>query len=495
MSIDPKRIPVLVGIGQSIERDEITNVIDLTARAAQAAFEDAPGIAGRIQRLSMVSVAFSLVGAAPASELAARLGLKDVACEVTTPGGNSAQWLMNQACRDIAAGELETTLLCGAEATRSMQLQNPDGDFMLVGTQSRQGDPTPPDPAVGAPVEDIMSRQELEAGLYRPPEIYPVLESALAHEAGASPQQWRDHIAAFMARSSEVAARNPMAWFQQARSAEEIATPGPKNRLTAEPYTKCMNSFPTVDLGAALLVTSLEAAREAGLADQCIFPWAGATNIEVPPVSRPHLGHSQGLRAAARAIFTATGLSLDDMDTIDIYSCFPVAVEVGAAEIGLALDDPRGLTMTGGMSFFGGPGNNYTSHGIACSALRLRETGRFAYVSGNGGVLSKHSVGIYSSEPPANGFQRPDTSAEQKAIDEAAIPATSQAEGRAQVAGGTVVYDRNGTVTSAPVIATLEDGQRVVANAEPELLPELAGRSLVGETIDVRGAAPPTYSL
>ncbi|MDP6981406.1 MAG: hypothetical protein QF570_22835 [Myxococcota bacterium] len=495
MNIDPKRIPVLVGIGQSIERDAIISHLDLTARAAEAAFEDAPGIAGRIQRLSMVSAAFSRVGAAPASELAASLGLKDVVCEVTTPGGNSPQWLMNRACREIAQGELETTLLCGAEATRSMQLENPGGDFMFAGMQGREGDSAPPDPVVGAPVEDIMSRQEIEARLYRPPEIYPVLESALAHEAGATPQQWRDHIAAFMARSSEVAARNPLAWFQQARTAEEIATPGSKNRLTAEPYTKCMNSFAAVDLGAALLVTSLDTAREAGLDDQCIFPWAGATNAEVPPISRPHLGRSEALRTAAGAAFSATGLGLDDMDTIDIYSCFPVAVEVGAAEIGLALDDPRGLTMTGGMSFFGGPGNNYTSHGIACSALQLREKGRFAYVSGNGGILSKHSVGIYSSEPPTDGFQHPDTSTEQKAIDEAAILATSRADGTARVVGGTVVYDRNGVVTSAPVIATLDDGRRIVANADPELLPDLAGRSLVGETINVKGEAPPTYSF
>jgi len=345
------------------------------------------------------------------------------------------------------------------------------------------------------PIEGMLSQQEIEAKLWRPPEIYPVLESALAHEADATPQEWRNHIAAFMARSSEVAAKNPFAWFGEARSAEDIATPNPRNRITAEPYTKCMNSFANVDLGAALLVTNLATAREAGLADQCIFPWAGATNSEVASVSRPHLGRSEGLRSAAGALFASAGLGIDDMDVIDIYSCFPVAVQVGAREIGLALDDARGLTVTGGMSFFGGPGNNYSTHGIVGVAQHLRNGARFGYVSGNGGILSKHSLGIYSSDPPAEGFRHPDTSREQAAIDASAIPATSEAEAAATVVGGTVVYDREGRVTSAPVIATLADGRRVVAMAEAGLLPELAGRSLVGESIRVRGAAPPTYTL
>lgn len=495
MSIDPARIPALVGIGQSIERDAIVDVVELTARATQAAFEDAPGIAGRIQRLSMVSAAFSRVAAAPASELATKLGLKNVSCEITTAGGNTPQWLMNRACSDIANGNLETTLLCGAEATRSMLKANPGGDFMFAAMEGKADDSTTPDPVVGAGVDGMVSQQEIEAKLYRPPEIYPVLESALAHESGLLQQQWRDRIGAFMSKSSEVAARNPFAWFQQVRSVEDIAEPNPKNRLTSEPYTKCMNSFANVDMGAALLVTNLAVAREAGLVDQCVFPWAGATNAEVAPVSRPHLARSEGLRTAARAIFSATGLGVDEMDWIDIYSCFPIAVQVGAAEIGLSLDDPRGLTLTGGMSFFGGPGNNYTSHGIASAASKLREQGRFAYVSGNGGILSKHSLGIYSTEPPSIGFQHPDTTTEQKAIDDAAVTATSEADGKAQVVGGTVVYDRSGKVTSAPVIAQLEDGRRLVASAKEALLPDLAGRSLVGETIVVRGAAPPNYSL
>ena len=256
-----------------------------------------------------------------------------------------------------------------------------------------------------------------------------------------------------------------------------------------------MNSFANVDQGSALIVTTLAIANELGLAEQAIFPWAGATNADLAPCERRDLSASPAIRAAAAATFAAAGVGLDDIDFLDIYSCFPVAVQIGAEEIGLALDDPRGLTQTGGMSFFGGPGNNYTSHGIAATALRLREGGRLGYVSGNGGVLSKHSIGIYSNTPPETPFTNADTRDAQRAIDESALETTPDGDGTATVDGGTVVYGRDGSPAAAPVIATRTDGRRVVAVAAPELLPELAGRSLVGETVQLSEANPPTYRL
>lgn len=498
MSLDPTRIPVLVGIGQSIERDGVTDAVDLASRAAIAAFEDAPGLVDKIQRLSMVAVSFSPIGLAPATEVSERLKLTDVRCEVSTPGGNSPQWLMNRACHEIARGELETTIILGAEATRSMRIADPDSDFLRAATQDRSQEVGPRDEVVGASIRGMLGPAEIEANLLRPADTYPIFESALAAKLGSTPEESRQRIAAFMSRSSEVAAKNPFAWFQQARSVEEIAQATPANRITAEPYTKCMNSFANVDQGSALLVTSLAIAKQAGLADQSVFAWSGATNAELLPAARRELGGSPAIRAAAKATFSAAGVSLDDIDFIDLYSCFPVAVEVGAAEIGLALDDARGLTQTGGMSFFGGPGNNYTSHGIAAVALRLRESNgsaRFGYVSGNGGVLSKHSLGIYGSEPPSGGFVLADTSAAQAEIDASALEVVHEANAEARVDGSTVVYDRTGNPAAAPIIASLADGRRVVAVASEEILPTLAGRTLVGETVRVTGANPPVYTL
>ncbi len=498
MPLDPSRIPVLIGVGQSIERKAIVDVIDLASRAALAAFEDAPGLRDRIQRLTVVGISFSPVSKSPATELAERLGLDPtdhVQCEVTTPGGNTPQWLVNRASEEIALGQLETTLICGAEATRSMKLAEPDSDFLTAARANMQEGGGEADSIVGASVRGMIGQAEIHAKLVRPADIYPIFESALAARHGASPSKWRGQIGAFLSRSSQIAAKNEFAWFPEALRPEDISTPSSNNRITAEPYTKRMNSFANVDMGSALLVTTLAIAREAGLADQCVFPWAGASNTDVTPAERPELDRSPAIAAAAKALFGAAKIGLDDIDFIDLYSCFPIAVEVGAAEIGLAMDDARGLTLTGSMSFFGGPGNNYTSHGIASAALRLRESGRFAYVSGNGGLLSKHALGIYGHEPKEDGFVLADTSQEQSAINAAAIPVAFEANGTATVEGGTVIYDRSGEVVAAPTIARCPDGSRLVANASPELLPELVDRSLVGETIVVSGREPPTYRL
>lgn len=495
MTLDPSRIPVLVGIGQSIEREAIVNVIDLASRAAKAAFEDAPGLIDRIQRLTVVAISFSPVSKRPATELAKRLGLDDVQCEATTPGGNTPQWLVNRACEEIATGRLETTLICGAEATRSMKLAEPDSDFLTAARANMQESDAEADPVVGASVRGMLGPAEIQAKLVRPADTYPIFESALAARTGASPSEWRTRIGAFLSRSSQVAAKNPFAWFPEALRPEDISTPSASNRITAEPYTKRMNSFASVDQGSALIVTTLAIAREAGLADQCVFPWAGASNTDVTPVERPQLDGSPAIRAAAKALFEAANIGLDDIDFIDLYSCFPIAVEVGAAEIGLAMDDARGLTLTGSMSFFGGPGNNYTSHGIASAAMRLRESGRLAYVSGNGGLLSKHALGLYGSEPSADGFVLADTSKEQAAINAAAENVVFEADGSATVEGGTVIYDRSGEVVAAPVIARCGNGSRLVAVASPNALPELAGQSLVGQTVSVSGSEPPTYTL
>lgn len=494
MSLDPDRTPVLVGLGQSIERDGVTTPVELATRAAEAAFEDAPGLRDGVQRVTLVAVSFSPVTPTAASEIVDTLGLGDVDREATTPGGNTPQWLISRAAEQIVAGELESTLIVGAEATRSMRQSDPDQDFLRAGMRS-QDEEGPEDPVVGVSVRGMLSQAEIEAGLLRPADTYPVFENALSAKLGHTPDQARERIAAFYARGSEVAAKHPFAWFPDVRTPEDIASPSEANRITAEPYTRCMNSFPNVDQGSALLVTTLAKARAAGLADQCVFPWSGANNADVVPVAREDLAASPAIRAAAAGTFAAAGVGLDDVEVIDLYSCFPVAVEIGAAEIGLALDDPRGLTQTGFMSFFGGPGNNYTSHGIAAVAARLREGARLGYASGNGGLLSKHSIGLYGSEPPSRPFRLADTSSEQAAIAASARPFAHEAEGEARVVAGTVVYARDGSPAAAPIIAERADGQRICAKARDEALPQLAGRTLEGETVRVSGANPPVWSL
>jgi acetyl-CoA C-acetyltransferase len=243
---------------------------------------------------------------------------------------------------------------------------------------------------------------EAAADLLLPVHVYPLFESVVAARAGHDAMAHRQAMGRLFAPFTEVAAGHPYAWFPTARSADEIATPSPENRIVAEPYTKRMTAFLGSDQGAAVIVCSLAAARRAGVADRAVFVWAGAEATDVRfPTSRPDPGRSPAIAAAGRALFEAAGVGVDDLERLDLYSCFPSAVEIGAAELGLPLDDPdRPLTVTGGMTFAGGPGNNYGTHAIATMVGALRaDPGTTGLVTGLGWYLSTHSIGLYGTAP------------------------------------------------------------------------------------------------
>jgi acetyl-CoA C-acetyltransferase len=485
--MDPKRTPVLVAVGQSTEREEIVNAVEMAARASEAALASAPRLRDHIEQVSMVSVVFSQVSARPASELAARLGLAPRRTEYTTPGGNLPQWMVTRAGREVAEGKLDAALIAGGEATRSMRAADPNADFMGAGLAS-EGAEAEPDPVVGPSMDGVMGPAELSIGLVRPTEIYPMLENARAHGEGRGYAEQRRFLGPLMSRFSQVAADHPFAWFREALSPEQVASVTDSNRLIAEPYTRCMNAFPNVDQGAAVVVTSLETARALGLEDSCLFLWAGATNQECAPATRPDPGQAPAMRAAASATLAAAGIGVDDLSLIDLYSCFPVAVEAGAEALGVALDDARGLTLTGGLPFFGGPGNNYSMHAIATLWERLREAGGLGYIGANGGFLSKHSMGVYGTTPPPNGFVAVDTREAQAKIDASAIEVTTEASGEATVVTSTVVYDRAGGVADVPVIATLDDGRRVAARADESSREAAAREGLIGARVRLEGS-------
>jgi acetyl-CoA C-acetyltransferase len=332
--------------------------------------------------------------------------------------------------------------------------------------------------------------------LFLPIHVYPLFESAMAAHAGRSFDEHRRFLGELLAPATAVAAKHPYAWFPVERTPDELSTPTDDNRLTAEPYTKRMNAIMAVDQGAAVIMTSFATARELGLVDQVVYVWSGADANEVwYPVQRPQLHRSSGIEAAGSAALAAAGVGIDDIGVLDFYSCFPSAVQAGADALGVAFDDPRRLTITGGLAYFGGPGNNYTMHAIATMVGRVRQDGGYALTNGLGWYITKHSVGVYGAEPPPDGYRRGDTTAAQAAIDASAIAVALEAEGGATVEASTVTYDRDGAVDGVPVFARLDDGRRVAAALhEDDLIPALAGRSLVGARITVAGA-PPTYRI
>jgi acetyl-CoA C-acetyltransferase len=487
--MDEERIPVVIGAAHSIERHDVVTTEDLTERASASAIAEAPKLSAAIERVSVVNTIFSPAVADGASELSRRLGLTPAVKEVTTAGGNTPQWLITRAAEEIAKGKLRATLIAGAESTRSARATGVQQQLIQRGASEGARDPI-----VGASQDGMLSAAEIQIRLFLPAQVYPLFESALAHRDGRSFEQQRAFLGELLAPFTAVAAKHPFSWFPTEVSAADIATPNSNNRVTAEPYTKRMNAFPNVDLGAALLVCSLAEARRCGVADRAVFIWSGADTAEVlAPTARPDLAASPAIRAAGRRALEAAEVTTDDIDYFDFYSCFPSAVQLGAEAIGLKLDDPRGLTVTGGLPYFGGPGNNYPTHSIATMTTLLRDHGGHALVTGLGGFVTKHAVGIYGASPPPNGFRRGDTSDDQRRIDGAAIPlALSGASGSARVEASTVVYAPDGSVEAVSVIALLDDGRRVAAQCGDDVV-SLAGAQLIGARIRIDGTPPVFY--
>ena len=485
---------MVVATGQCVDRDPTAATLELAARAAQEALDEAPSLRARVELVSMVNT-MSNAGPAPAAHLARTLGLTPTRTEVTTIGGNSPQWLISRAAAAISAGELEVALVVGAEAQHSAKAHagaltpRPEHTDANVDT-----DAFPPDPVVGDDRVGV-GGAEASVGLVAPVHVYALFESAMAHRAGRSGAEQRTVLGELMAPFTEVAATQPVAWFRDVRTPTELATVTADNRLVVEPYPKRMCAFLHVNQGAAALVTSLAAARAAGVADMAVFCWSGAEAAEVWfPSARPDLARSAGLHAATSAALSAAELGVDDMGAFDLYSCFPCAVEMAVEALGIAPDDSRGLTTTGGLPYFGGPGNNYSLHGVASTVYRIRAHGGTGLVSAMGWYATKHAVGIYGATPPPRGWRRGDTHTAQRVIDASAVSVAIEAEGDAVVAAAAAVAGPGGTVSAAPVIARLPDGRQIAAAAHRSELDALAGRELVGCRIEVSGT-PPRYRL
>lgn len=502
-SIDP-RTPVIVGAAQYADQgDDLLEPIGMLERAAREALADAGPSHDLATRLTGVAVVNVLHRHAPepAHRVGDRLGAPSGWRVTTTVGGNTPSWLLGRICDEIAAGRQHAVVMAGCETGASFRRARARG--ASIDQSGDLGEPASGADEVIGDDRSGINDAEAAVGLLAPPFIYPLLESTLAARDGRTLDQQREWLGRLMAPFTQVAARHPdVAWFPTARTPAELSTVSPDNRLIAEPYPKLMNAIMNVDQGAALVVMSVEAAEAAGVPrERWVFPWAVADCHDVFWISeRPHLDRSVGVAAAVDAVFGATGIGVDDVSWFDLYSCFPSAVQMGAEAAGVDVFDPRGLTVTGGLPYSGGPGNNYTTHAIATLVGLSRERPEgIGLATALGWFVTKHSVGLYSATPPPNGWRRPDLSDVQAAIDATALPvaAGDEASGEATVDAFTVIHDREAGPASVPIIATLSDGRRACAVVEDRAFAaEVSGGQLVGARIKIRPAdGRPTFDL
>ena len=491
--IDP-RTPVLIGGGQmTLRKGETLGPRGMMLRAAQAAAADAglaPSALAEIDALAVVGFTIDAPGSAgrlpvpriadPPATFAADLGANPRVAVYTHMGGNTPQALVNWASEQIAAGEMDFVCLVGAEFLGSlMKALNAGEDLSRFG-----GGPESAPVRWGDDRADC-SPQEQAHGLSFPANTYPLFENALRARRGRSIEAHNAAMGALFAPFTQVAARNPHAWFPVARSAEELITVTPNNRMVGFPYAKYLNAIIQVDQAACVLMASSARADALGVAaDKRVYLHGCADASEIwNPIDRVDFHSSPAIRAAAGHAFAMAGKSPGEMSLIDLYSCFPIAVEIACQEIGIAEDDPRGLTITGGLPYFGGPGNNYVMHSIAEMIARLRaKPGAFGLVTANGWYLTKHAMGIYSTEPTKGRWSRGDYRAPQRAVDaQKGPPIVLEPNGPATIETYTVIHGRE-TYRMGIVMGRDSEGRRFVANTpdDPATLADLQAREGVG---------------
>lgn len=458
MSVDP-RTPVLIGYGQVNHRDdEPVEPVDLMAAAARRAADEA--VLTAVDTVRVVNL-LSAQYRDPGRLLAQRLGADFPATGYTALGGNTPQSLLNRTCRDIQAGSADLVLLAGAETWRTRTRLRAHGG-KLAWTQQDNS----------VPMAECVDENTPMAGpgeerirLDRPAYVYPMFEQALRIAAGRSVDDHRRYIGELWSRFSDVAADNPHAWIRDPVAAEAIWRPGPSNRMISWPYTKLMNSNNMVDQAAALVLTSVETATRLEIpTERWVFPYAGTDSHDTYLIAeRAELHRSPAIRIAGQRVLQLAGIGIDDVDFVDLYSCFPSAVQVAAAELGLAVDDPaRPLTVTGGLTFAGGPWNNYVMHSIATMAEKLvANPGRRGLITANGGYLTKHSFGVYGTEPPTTEFRWEDVQSEVDA--EPTRTALVEWTGEGSVESWTTPFDRDGEPAKAFLAVRTPYDQRTLA--------------------------------
>jgi acetyl-CoA C-acetyltransferase len=484
-------IPVVVGVGQVANKDpeRIVHPVELIVAAARGALADA-GADLRDRIGAVYSAPLSVFSEARGADLVAeQLGIGRGERHQSTYSGAGPQHHLANAAHEIAAGRLDAALIVGGIADASVRAARrrgiePPSPPTSVWSQGSDG--------VGASLTRVLSAwrhpycAEAAAGAQMPSSYFAVLASALAAAAAHDAGEHRTWYGELLAPFTAVAATRPdLAWFPEPRAPADISTPTDDNRFVAEPFTKLMCSFPTIDLAAAVIVTSVDVADRLGIPDSArVYPWAAASAKEHgPPSERAAMHRSEAYALAARTACQSAGVAPSDIGAFDLYSCFPAAVELGMAAFDVAPGDRRPLTLTGGLPYFGGPGASYALHGIACAVERCRTTDDVVAVGALGGFVDDFGVGLYSRAVP----QRPFAHAGSLRPPASGVLIARRGDEVAEVIAGTVLHDRDAGPVEAPVIVRLANGARLGAKAaSAAIAAEVAGTTLVGRRVRIR---------
>lgn len=485
------RTPVIVGVGQAVPRepdlDRMTEPAALAAESLRRAAEDSGAgeallrAVDQVYAVASASWTYRDLGAAVANEL--RIEPKHTVMSARY-GGDAGQALVNAAGQALADGDASVVLVCGAEVGATLAAAQKAGIEPAWPEQAQDVDPAP----VLGSEREANNEAETAAGLSVPVYTYALMESALRGKLGESPEEHRRTITELWAGLSEVAAANEHAWLPRAFPAERLATADEDNRMVSSPYTKLLCANLQVDMAAGIVITSVAAAEAAGVPqDRWVFLHAGAAAHDEWFVSeRADLAASPAIRTIGKAALDHAGLTVDDVQHVDLYSCFPAAVQIAARELGLPVNDPkRPLSVTGGLTFGGGPGNNYGTHAVATLVGRLREDPTaFGLSTSLGWFVTKHAIGIYSAQPPSRPY-----AALRPVLEPAPTrPVHRSWNGAAVVEACTVQYARDGRPEAA-IFSTLtpEGGRALVRTTDAAALAVAVEEDCLRWEVEVHG--------
>jgi acetyl-CoA C-acetyltransferase len=471
------RIPILVGCGDVTDATTPVEVgrspFDLIAEAARRALADtgAGALAGAIDVIATVRLfadashrfATKLGGSAnPPKSIAQRLAIHPRRHIYSSSGGNMPQYLVNHFSQAIAEGDIRAVLLTGGEALRTQQGVE-RANLPISWSEDPGGQPE----AVGivrSPWSEEEERHHLRAAYI----IYPLFENAIRRARGRTISEHMESMARLFARFADVAALNPLAIRRAGYSAERLVKIDRENRWIGFPYPRLMNAHPYVDQAAALILTSVGVARNLGIppAKWVFLHGCADGNDHWYASERINLHSSPAIRMGARKALDMAGRTLADMRFLDLYSCFPSAVEIACQEMSVEEDDPRGLTVTGGLPYFGGPGNNYVTHSISEMMRQLRaHPGTFGMVTANGNYVTKHSFGIYSTTPWGGKWGREDPGLLQAELDALPkAPLIKNPSGPATIETYTIMHGKTGPEFGVLLGRLTATDERFIAN-------------------------------
>jgi acetyl-CoA C-acetyltransferase len=477
---DPSRIPVIVGVGEHLDRpQDLAQALEplaLMTQALKAADADAGGqLLNRIESLDLVGL-ISWRYRDPVRELCSLLAIQPNTVSNASMGGETPVRLIHEAALRIARGELQCAAIVGGEAMHARA------------NARKRNLPLPWTPQ--APKEEAVqfasSRFDVspvakQLGVLDPAHIYPLYENAAQHTWGQSPAAALDESARLWARYAAVAADNPSAWLREAPSAERIATVDANNRLIAWPYPKLMVANPNVNQAAAVIVTSLALAREAGVAERNIVHiWGGASARESEDyLKRDRYDRSTAQAAVLKRAAEIGGGSASAFGKLELYSCFPVVPKMAMREMGL--DPSVEPTVAGGLTFFGGPLNNYMTHAVCAMVRALRAAPeKPGLIYGQGGYVYKHHALVVAMQPPAAPLAAEySVQAQADAARDPVPDVVDRYSGPASIETYTVIYARDGLPLHGIVVLRTPDGRRTMAKVTAD---DEAGIALLTST-------------